>query len=304
MKKCSENCKNINRLTSCKRGVKWQWQCLAQKNTPFVELGDECTAHDCDESGYDDCIYRNSATNECGVGKCYKCYRPSTSCNEFSGINYTTWKVILKDKKPYLTLGDTKDKVVYWTGTKSDCEKFIKEFWESITSITENDDPKTIEKAKQDIRAYLKMVQQIFGSECKVQKNDELRDEMKVDFDFKSTDAKDDFLSEIKCFEKTIECLTAIRIADRNERKVAFDFLLTKKMIIKRIIKEHHDIRYIKKTICEIFNNEYLYLYPNNNSIFRVISDKEFFDWCKENIEGFKGGKIEPTPQYWCGIKE
>ena len=203
-KKCSENCKNINKLTSYKREVKWQ--CLAQKNTPYVELGDECTAHNCDESSYDDCIYRNSATNECGVDKCYKCYRPSTSCKEFSGINYTTWKVILKDKKPCLTLGDTKDKIVYWTGTKSDCEKFIEEctnlFWESITSITENDDQKTIEKAKQDIRTYLKMVQQIFGSKCKVQKNDELRDEMKVDFDFKSTDAKDDFLSEIKCFEK------------------------------------------------------------------------------------------------------
>ena len=98
----------------------------------------------------------------------------------------------------------------------------------------------------------------------------------------------------------------AISILDefRNERKIAFDFLLTKKMTIRFIIKKHHNIRDIKKTICGKFDDEYLDLYPNNNSIFSVISDKEFFDWCKENIEGFQGEEVEQAPQYWCGIKE
>lgn len=89
-----------------------------------------------------------------------------------------------------------------------------------------------------------------------------------------------------------------------NEMKVAFDFLLTKKINIKSIIKKHSNIYDVIDSICEVFNDEYLSLYPDNYNIFNVITDEEFFDWCKENIEGFQGGEIERAPQYWCGIKE
>lgn len=98
----------------------------------------------------------------------------------------------------------------------------------------------------------------------------------------------------------------AISIADeyRDEMKVAFDFLLTKKVNIKRIIKKHSDIRYVMETICELFDDEYLSIYPNNYSIFNVINESEFFEWCKENIEGFQGNIVEQDPLYLCGIKE
>ena len=89
-----------------------------------------------------------------------------------------------------------------------------------------------------------------------------------------------------------------------NEMKVAFNFLLSKKVNIKSIIKKHGNINDVMEIICEVFDDEYLSMYPDNYSIFNVISDSEFFDWCKENIEGFQGGEIEQDPQYWCGIKE
>ena len=88
-----------------------------------------------------------------------------------------------------------------------------------------------------------------------------------------------------------------------NEMKVAFDFLLTKKINIKSIIKKHSNIYDVIDAISEVFDDEYLSLYPNNYSIFNTINDSEFFDWCKENIEGFQGGEVEQAPQYWCGIK-
>lgn len=89
-----------------------------------------------------------------------------------------------------------------------------------------------------------------------------------------------------------------------KEMKVAFDFLLTKKANIKSIIKKHGNINDVMEIICKVFDDEYLSIYPNNYHIFNAISDSEFFDWCKENIEGFQGGEIEQAPQYWCGIKE
>ena len=89
-----------------------------------------------------------------------------------------------------------------------------------------------------------------------------------------------------------------------NEMKVAFDFLLSKKVNIKSIIKKHSNISDVMEIICDIFNDEYLSMHPDNYHIFNAISDSEFFDWCKENIEGFQGGEIEQDPQYWCGIKE
>ena len=89
-----------------------------------------------------------------------------------------------------------------------------------------------------------------------------------------------------------------------NEMKVAFDFLLSKKINIKSIIKKHSNISDVMESICEVFDEEYLSLHPDNYSIFNAINDSEFFDWCKENIEGFQGGEIEQAPQYWCGIKE
>ena len=58
------------------------------------------------------------------------------------------------------------------------------------------------------------------------------------------------------------------------------------------------------ETICELFDDEYLSIYPNNYSIFNVIYESEFFEWCKENIEGFQGNIVEQATQYWCGIKE
>lgn len=89
-----------------------------------------------------------------------------------------------------------------------------------------------------------------------------------------------------------------------KEMKVAFDFLLTKKANIKSIIKKHGNINDVMESICEVFDEEYLSLHPDNYSIFNTINDSEFFDWCRENIEGFQGGEIEQAPQYWCGIKE
>lgn len=89
-----------------------------------------------------------------------------------------------------------------------------------------------------------------------------------------------------------------------NEMKVAFNFLLSKKVNIKSIIKKHGNINDVMEIVCDIFNDEYLSMYPDNYHIFNAISDSEFFDWCKENIEGFQGGEIEQAPQYWCGIKE
>lgn len=89
-----------------------------------------------------------------------------------------------------------------------------------------------------------------------------------------------------------------------KEMKVAFDFLLTKKANIKSIIKKHGNINDVMEIVCDIFNDEYLSMYPDNYHIFNTISDSEFFDWCKENIEGFQGGEIEQAPQYWCGILE
>lgn len=89
-----------------------------------------------------------------------------------------------------------------------------------------------------------------------------------------------------------------------KEMKVAFDFLLTKKANIKSIIKKHGNINDVMESICEVFDEEYLRLHPDNYSIFNTINDSEFFDWCRENIEGFQGGEIEQAPQYWCGIKE
>lgn len=89
-----------------------------------------------------------------------------------------------------------------------------------------------------------------------------------------------------------------------NEMKVAFDFLLTKKINIKSIIKKHSNIHDVMESICEVFDDEYLRLYPDNYTIFNAINDEEFFNWCKENLEGFIGGEFEYTPQYWCGIKE
>lgn len=89
-----------------------------------------------------------------------------------------------------------------------------------------------------------------------------------------------------------------------KEMKVAFDFLLTKKINIKSIIKKHSNIRYVMETICELFDDEYLSMYPNNYSIFNVINESEFFDWCRENIEGFQENIVEQATQYWCGIKE
>lgn len=89
-----------------------------------------------------------------------------------------------------------------------------------------------------------------------------------------------------------------------NEMKVAFNFLLSKKVNIKSIIKKHSNISDVMESICEVFDEEYLGLYPDNYSIFNTITNSEFFDWCKENIEGFQGGEIEQAPQYWCGIKE
>ena len=89
-----------------------------------------------------------------------------------------------------------------------------------------------------------------------------------------------------------------------NEMKVAFDFLLTKKADIKNIIKENNNIYDVTQIICESFDDEYLSLYPDNYSIFNAINDSEFFEWCRENIEGFQGGEIERAPQYWCRIKE
>ena len=89
-----------------------------------------------------------------------------------------------------------------------------------------------------------------------------------------------------------------------NEMKIAFNFLLSKKVNIKSIIKKHNDINDVMESICEVFDDEYLNLHPDNYSIFNAITNSEFFDWCKENIEGFQGGEIEQVPQYWCGIKE
>ena len=86
--------------------------------------------------------------------------------------------------------------------------------------------------------------------------------------------------------------------------KVAFNFLLSKKINIKSIIKKRSNISDVMEGIREVFDDEYLSLHPDNYSIFNAISDSEFFDWCKENIEGFQGGEIEQDPQYWCGIKE
>lgn len=98
----------------------------------------------------------------------------------------------------------------------------------------------------------------------------------------------------------------AISIADkyRDEMKAAFDFLLTKRVYIKSIIKKHSNINDVMEIICDIFNDEYLSMYPNNYDIFNVINESEFFDWCKENIEGFQGNIVEQDPLYLCGIKE
>lgn len=89
-----------------------------------------------------------------------------------------------------------------------------------------------------------------------------------------------------------------------KEMKVAFDFLLTKKANIKSIIKKHGNISDVMEIICDIFNDEYLSMYPDNYHIFNVINESEFFDWCKENIEGFQGNIVEQDPLYLCGIKE
>lgn len=89
-----------------------------------------------------------------------------------------------------------------------------------------------------------------------------------------------------------------------NEMKVAFDFLLSKKDEIKNIISQYSKLLIVMDVIENIFGEEYLRLYPDNYSIFNAINDSEFFDWCRENIEGFQGGEIEQAPQYWCGIKE
>lgn len=98
----------------------------------------------------------------------------------------------------------------------------------------------------------------------------------------------------------------AISIADeyRDKMKAAFDFLLTKRVYIKNIIKNYSNIHDVMEIICKVFDGEYLSIYPNNYSIFNVINESEFFDWCKENIEGFQGNIVEQNPQYWCGMKE
>ena len=75
-------------------------------------------------------------------------------------------------------------------------------------------------------------------------------------------------------------------------------------MNIKSIIKKHSNIHDVMEIICELFDDEYLSIYPNNYSIFNVINESEFFDWCKENIEGFQGNIVEQNTLYLCGIKE
>ena len=52
-----------------------------------------------------------------------------------------------------------------------------------------------------------------------------------------------------------------------KEMKVAFDFLLTKKVNIKSIIKKHGNINDVMEIICDIFNDEYLGMYPDNYHI-------------------------------------
>ena len=47
-----------------------------------------------------------------------------------------------------------------------------------------------------------------------------------------------------------------------KEMKVAFDFLLTKKINIKSIIKKHDNINEVMEIVCDIFNDEYLSMYP------------------------------------------
>ena len=61
-----------------------------------------------------------------------------------------------------------------------------------------------------------------------------------------------------------------------NEMKVAFNFLLLKKINIKSIIKKHSNISDVMEGICEVFDDEYLRLHPDNYSIFNAISDSEF----------------------------
>ena len=89
-----------------------------------------------------------------------------------------------------------------------------------------------------------------------------------------------------------------------NEMKVAFDFLLTKKDEIKNIISQHAKLLIVMDVIENIFGEEYLKLYPDNYSIFNAITEDEFFDWCKKNIEGFRGGEIIHDPEYWCEIRK
>lgn len=89
-----------------------------------------------------------------------------------------------------------------------------------------------------------------------------------------------------------------------NEMKEAFDFLFTKKTNIRSIIQRHSNIYDVMETISEVFDDEYLLIYPDNYTIFNAINDEEFFEWCQKNIEGFQGGEIESAPQFWCGIKK
>lgn len=83
-----------------------------------------------------------------------------------------------------------------------------------------------------------------------------------------------------------------------------YSFLFSKKKNIRSIIKKYSNLREVFDLIEDVFQDEYLELYPNNFCIFNAVNESEFFDWCRNNIDGFIGNEVDKDPEYWCGIKE